>query len=42
MVAGCAERKLPIEVVGSGSKRAIGRPVESAMTLTTASLRGKA
>jgi glycolate oxidase FAD binding subunit len=40
MVAGCAERKLPIEVVGSGSKRAIGRPVESAMTLTTASLRG--
>lgn len=40
MVAGCAEKKLPIELVGSGSKRAIGRPVESAVTLTTASLRG--
>jgi len=40
MVSGCAERGLPIEVVGSGSKRAIGRPTESAVTLTTSSLRG--
>jgi glycolate oxidase FAD binding subunit len=40
MVAGCAEKRLPIEVVGSGSKRAIGRPIDSAITLTTASLRG--
>ena len=40
MISGCAERGLPIEVVGSGSKRAIGRPIESAVTLTTTSLRG--
>ncbi|MEE9547171.1 MAG: FAD-binding protein, partial [Hyphomicrobium sp.] len=40
MISGCAERGLPIEVVGSGSKRAIGRPMESAVTLTTTSLRG--
>lgn len=40
MVSGCAERGLPIEVIGSGSKRAIGRPIESAVTLTTSSLRG--
>jgi glycolate dehydrogenase FAD-binding subunit len=40
MVAGCAEKGLPIEILGSGSKRAIGRPIESAITITTASLRG--
>jgi glycolate dehydrogenase FAD-binding subunit len=40
MIAGCAEKKLPIEVVGAGSKRAIGRPMDSAITITTASLRG--
>jgi glycolate oxidase FAD binding subunit len=40
MVAGCAERRIPIEVVGSGSKRAVGRPVDSAVTITTTSLRG--
>jgi glycolate oxidase FAD binding subunit len=40
MVAGCAEKGLPIEIVGSGSKRAIGRPIDSALTVTTASLRG--
>ena len=39
MVAGCAEKGIPIEIVGSGSKRAVGRPVD-AMTITTASLRG--
>ena len=27
VIAGCAERRLPIEIVGSGSKRAVGRPV---------------
>ena len=42
MMSACAERGLPIEVVGSGSKRAIGRPIESAVTLTTSSLRGVA
>ncbi len=40
MVAGCAEKRVPIEIVGSGSKRAVGRPVDGAMTITTASLRG--
>jgi len=40
MVAGCVEKELPIEVVGAGSKRAIGRPVDAAVTITTASLRG--
>ena len=40
MIAGCAEKGIPIEVVGSGSKRAVGRPIENAMTITTASLRG--
>ncbi len=40
MIAGCAERKIPIEVVGSGSKRALGRPVDSGVTLTTSSLKG--
>ncbi len=42
MVAGCIERGLPIEIIGSGSKRAIGRPIDSAITITTASLRGVA
>jgi len=40
MIAGCAEKKLPIEVAGAGSKRAIGRPIDCAITITTASLRG--
>jgi glycolate oxidase FAD binding subunit len=40
MIAGCAEKKLPVEVAGAGSKRAIGRPIESAVTITTAALRG--
>ena len=40
VIAGCAEKRVPIEVVGSGSKRAIGRPVDGTVTITTASLRG--
>ena len=40
VIAGCAEKRLPIEIVGSGSKRAIGRPVDGTVTITTASLRG--
>ena len=40
VIAGCAEKRLPIEIVGSGSKRAVGRPVDGAVTITTASLRG--
>jgi glycolate oxidase FAD binding subunit len=40
MIAGCAEKRLPIEVMGAGSKRAVGRPVDGAITITTTSLRG--
>jgi glycolate oxidase FAD binding subunit len=40
MVAGCAERNIPIEIVGSGSKRGVGRPIDSAMTVTTSAIRG--
>jgi glycolate oxidase FAD binding subunit len=40
MIAGCAEKGLPIEVMGGGSKRAVGRPIDSAISITTASLRG--
>lgn len=40
VIAGCVEKRLPIEIVGSGSKRAIGRPVDGVVTITTASLRG--
>jgi glycolate oxidase FAD binding subunit len=40
MVAGCAERKIPLEIVGSGSKRGVGRPIDGAMTVTTSAIRG--
>jgi glycolate oxidase FAD binding subunit len=40
IIAGCAEKQLPIEIVGSGSKRAIGRPVDGTVTITTSSIRG--
>lgn len=40
IIAGCAEKRLPIEIVGSGSKRAIGRPVDGVVTVTTSSIRG--
>jgi glycolate oxidase FAD binding subunit len=40
IISGCVEKRLPIEIVGSGTKRAIGRPVDGAVTVTTASLRG--
>lgn len=40
MIAGCAEKGLPIEVMGGGSKRAVGRPIDSAVSITTTSLRG--
>lgn len=34
------ERQLPVEVVGAGSKRAVGRPVQAAALVSTASMRG--
>lgn len=40
MLEGLAARKLPVEVVGGGSKRAIGRPVRAAAMISTGSMRG--
>src|SRR3990167_1490927 len=40
MVSGCAEKSVPIEIVGAGSKRAIGRQVDSSVMITTSQLRG--
>lgn len=40
IIANCADKRLPIEVVGGGSKRAIGRPLQTAVVVSTASLRG--
>ena len=30
----------PVEVMGSGSKRAVGRPAQAALSLTTSSMTG--
>ncbi|PPD25748.1 MAG: FAD-linked oxidase [Hyphomicrobium sp.] len=40
MIATCRERRLPIDVSGAGSKRAIGRPMQTAVTVSTLSMRG--
>ncbi len=40
MMEGLAARRMPVEVFGGGSKRAIGRPVSAGAMVTTASLRG--
>jgi glycolate oxidase FAD binding subunit len=40
MITALAERRIPIEVIGAGTKRGIGRPVATVALLTTASLRG--
>ncbi|MEO1282273.1 MAG: FAD-binding protein [Pseudomonadota bacterium] len=40
MIAPYIERREPMEIVGSGSKRAIGRPMQTATTISTASMRG--
>ncbi len=40
MISTLAERRQPVEIVGTGSKRKIGRPVDTAAVLTTSSLRG--
>jgi glycolate oxidase FAD binding subunit len=39
-VADAAHTRRPIEVVGAGTKRDVGRPVNAALTVTTASLAG--
>lgn len=40
IIKGCRERRLPLEIGGMGSKRAIGRPVQAAVTVSTQSIRG--
>src|SRR5690606_7574407 len=40
MLAGLVSRGQPVEVVGAGTKRNIGRPVTGSALITTASLRG--
>ncbi|MEQ1578298.1 MAG: FAD-binding protein [Hyphomicrobium sp.] len=40
MVASLAERRIPVEVMGAGSKRSCGRPVGASAFLSTALLRG--
>lgn len=40
MLAPMIERQLPVEIVGSGSKRAIGRPTQAAVQLTTSAMQG--
>lgn len=40
MIGQLASRGLPIELVGNGTKRAVGRPVSAGVALTTSGLRG--
>jgi glycolate oxidase FAD binding subunit len=40
LVAEHAAKRTPIEILGTGSKRSVGRPVQAAATLTTTGLRG--
>lgn len=40
LIADAAERGQPVEVVGAGTKRNVGRPVQAAMTISTNGLRG--
>jgi glycolate oxidase FAD binding subunit len=40
LVATCRERRLPIEVAGAGTKRSLGRPMQTAVTISTQSMRG--
>ena len=40
LIADAARAGMPVEVLGAGTKRAVGRPVNSGLTITTASLGG--
>lgn len=40
MLADCVQRRVPIEVLGNGSKRGVGRPVQAGITLSTGALKG--
>ncbi len=39
-MAALVERQIPIEVIGSGTKRSIGRPISTPLALTTTGMRG--
>lgn len=40
MIAALSERRIPVEVIGSGTKRALGRPMNAPVMLTTMGIRG--
>ncbi len=40
MLAPYVEKKVPVEIIGSGSKSRIGRPMQTAATLSTVSMHG--
>lgn len=40
MVTQLVEKKIPVEVLGAGTKRGVGRPVSAGVAITTAGLRG--
>ncbi len=40
MLAPYLEKEVPVEIIGSGSKSSIGRPMQTAATLSTASMHG--
>jgi glycolate oxidase FAD binding subunit len=40
MVSALAERQIPAEIFGAGSKRGVGRPVSAPVALTTSGMRG--
>ncbi|WP_072395566.1 FAD-binding protein [Hyphomicrobium sp. CS1GBMeth3] len=40
MMAALAERAIPVEILGAGSKRGVGRPVIAPVALTTGAMRG--
>jgi len=40
LVVAATERKRPIEVMGAGTKQGVGRPIQSALTISTSALRG--
>jgi glycolate oxidase FAD binding subunit len=40
MMGALAERRIPVEIFGAGSKRGVGRPVSAPVALTTSGIRG--
>jgi len=40
MIAGLAERQIPVEIIGAGTKREIGRPMATSIAISTVGMRG--